>query len=73
MATTYRQFHLVNGTGQDFTTQLRCWLEDDARLTVGRRITLKRDGDAMREWVINERSEMTLDRHPTLRWQVGGL
>lgn len=70
---TYRQFHLVNGHGPDFTTQLRCWLEDDPRLKVGARITLKRDGDPTREWIVNERSEMTLDRPPTLRWQVGGL
>ena len=52
---------------------LRTWLDDDPRLTIGVRVTLKRDGTPLREWTVVERSEMTLDRPPTQRWQVGGL
>lgn len=76
----WRQFHLVTDVGHRTgigphrsTQQLRCWLRDDPRLQVGARISLKREDEPESPWMIDERSEMTLNRPPTKEWKVGGL
>lgn len=66
--TMYRQFDLTGDDGG----RLTCWIEDDARLTEGTRMTLKQTGDEV--WTVAKRYE-SLSSHDALhrRWKVGGL
>ncbi len=64
-----RQFQLRSG--QTYTT---CWLEDDPRLKVGNKVTLKTSDDPNRWWGIMQRSENTTEFGQINRvWNVGGL
>lgn len=62
---SYRQFDLVTGK-----THLRTWLEDDRRLKIGARLTLKGDSDI---WTITARWPQVVDEPPAKDWKVGGL
>ena len=62
----YRQFELHADGG----FRIVCWLLDDRRLSIGRRLTLKGDD---REWYVWARWETALAEPPEKKWQVGGL
>lgn len=62
---SYRQFDLSSGD-----TRMRTWLEDDERLRVGTRLTLRGDD---RVWTIESWFGVTLEDPPHKDWKVGGL
>ncbi|HET9253867.1 MAG TPA: hypothetical protein VFO16_01535 [Pseudonocardiaceae bacterium] len=64
-----RQFELEDPQAG---ARLVCWLRDDRRLTVGRRITLKETGS--RVWIIAKRYITVVeDADLNRKWHVGGL
>jgi hypothetical protein len=60
-----RQFELQSGE-----THMVGWIEDDKRLTKGRRIVLQGNSTV---WTIVKRYATLLDSMPDVRWKVGGL
>lgn len=64
-----RQFDLEDPASG---ARLTCWLEDDARLRVGVRLTLKQTGTRL--WRIVKRYTHVVDDADLKRhWKVGGL
>lgn len=65
-----RQYELCDAGG----SILVCWLEEDKRLKVGVRLTLKGTGN--RQWMVSQRYKTTRtgeDMAFNRRWKVGGL
>jgi hypothetical protein len=64
-----RQFKLRHGN-----THTTCYLEDDPRLKVGNRVTLKTSDDPKKLWEIESRSEVTTELGSINQaWKVGGI
>lgn len=64
-----RQFQLRSG--QTYTT---CWLEEDSRLKVGNKVTLKTSDDPKRWWEIIGCSDNATELGRINRiWNVGGI
>jgi len=64
-----RQFELQAGA-----TYLVCWLDDDARLKEGARLTVKETDE--RVWTVRKRYRVTRDVNAITegrKWRVGGL
>ncbi len=69
MPRMYRQFWLRDGE-----TFAVVWLEDDARLKIGARLTCKETGDRL--WTVTQRYTPHVPFHQVLdnrHWKVGGL
>lgn len=64
--TYYRQYELESGI-----SQLVTWLEDDDRVQVGTKLTLKGIDDTV--WKVTARYNVVLDESPRQVWKVGGL
>lgn len=65
---SYRQYLLRSGD-----SELVCWLKDHPAKPIkeGTWITLKEIPD--RQWHVIEKYNQVLNKHPSQRWQVGGL
>lgn len=73
MAKQMRQFELTSDT-ESGTAFLSTWLEDDKRLKVGTKLTLKDWIDPERLWEIVSRGENTKPLDQIHKgWKVGGI
>jgi hypothetical protein len=57
----------------DDKAALRCWLDTDAKLRIGQRLTLADDDREGRLWTVEGVGDIEVRDRPNRSWRVGGL